>query len=357
MTERIHAFDWLRGLAVLFMLQTHALSLVSPAARATPLFAQLVRVDGLVAPSFLFSAGFALALVQVRAAVRQQQAASLRKSLRRVGEVVLVASLVNAIWFPVPREPRWLLRLDILQCIALSLMAVLAVLAGLAQRPRVVRWVCLVVALLVFSVAPLLEPVTGWWSLFVNTRTGVLDATTGATFPLFPWAGFVFLGASFGATVGAMRHERELWGWWGLLVALGAGLWANSKQLAAAYPPHQFWVTNPANCAQRWTLVLLVVGALRALEVAAPRVAQLGVFRKLAAFGVTSLSAYVIHEMLLFHHRFGVFNRAFHERADWPLFWVLLVALIVATWWGVAAWAGLEAQLKAAWARWLRPAS
>ena len=66
-SPRIHAFDWLRGLAVLVMIQTHALVLLLPSIHAQAFFKKLVNVDGLVAPSFIFSAGFALALVQVRA--------------------------------------------------------------------------------------------------------------------------------------------------------------------------------------------------------------------------------------------------------------------------------------------------
>jgi hypothetical protein len=64
---RIYAFDWLRGVAVLVMIQTHALVLLLPAIHQQALFKNIVRIDGLVAPSFIFSAGFSLGLVQVRA--------------------------------------------------------------------------------------------------------------------------------------------------------------------------------------------------------------------------------------------------------------------------------------------------
>jgi uncharacterized membrane protein len=112
---RIHAFDWLRGLAVVVMIQTHSLVLLQKALEAEPLYRWLVRIDGLVAPSFIFSAGFALALVQVRLAAQGASAAAgAKKSLKRIAEVLLVASLINAIWFRVLREPKWLLRVDIL---------------------------------------------------------------------------------------------------------------------------------------------------------------------------------------------------------------------------------------------------
>ena len=52
--SRIQAFDWLRGIAVLVMIQTHALSLLRPELRSGPLWMRLQWIDGLVAPAFIF---------------------------------------------------------------------------------------------------------------------------------------------------------------------------------------------------------------------------------------------------------------------------------------------------------------
>ena len=105
--NRVRAFDWLRGLAVLVMIQTHSLGLLEPQTHDDPLFRWLVRVDGLVAPAFIFCAGFALALVQCRAALSGQLLAQATKSFRRILEVIGVACFVNAVWFPVHRAPIW----------------------------------------------------------------------------------------------------------------------------------------------------------------------------------------------------------------------------------------------------------
>src|SRR2546423_1844123 len=123
--KRVKAFDWLRGLAVVFMVETHMLVLLRPDLRVGAWAARLNFVDGLVAPSFIFAAGFSLGLVQVRTAAQGDRAARIRRTLRRIGEVMAVGLLVNAIWFPVRQQPGWLLRLDILPCIAVSLLAAL----------------------------------------------------------------------------------------------------------------------------------------------------------------------------------------------------------------------------------------
>jgi uncharacterized membrane protein len=347
-TGRIHAFDWLRGVAVVVMIQTHSLVLLQNGLEKDTFFSWLVRVDGLVAPSFIFSSGFALALVQVRAALaRGSRKAQALKTLKRVGEVLLVASLVNTIWFHAWREPKWLLRLDILHCIGLALLSALPFLVGLSSRPQVLRWVMLGLAALVFGLSPLTENVTGLASIFVNTRVGALDDSLGTTFALFPWAGYVFLGASFGATVGMMQKEIQLWRWLGLLWLVGATLWATDGFWRDVYPAHRFWETNPANAAQRWTLVLSVIAVFRAIEVRVPTSSKSRLAALIGTFGASSLSAYFFHEMLLYEHHVGIFTWLFRQRCDWATYWPVLAALVFSTWLCVKAWERIDPRLRA----------
>jgi hypothetical protein len=86
--ERFRALDWLRGGAVLVMIQCHAMNKwLLHGLRGSELFRRLDFVDGLVAPSFLFAAGFSLALVQLRGGMTP---ARVRKSAQRLGEVLAV---------------------------------------------------------------------------------------------------------------------------------------------------------------------------------------------------------------------------------------------------------------------------
>ncbi len=347
-SARVRAFDWLKGLAVLVMIQTHALVLLKPALHADALFTRLVRLDGLVAPAFIFSSGFALALVQVRGAKGGRLWAQARKSASRIGEVLLVASLVNLAWYPLWREPKWLLRIDILHCIGLSLLLALPVMVAFSRRPGLMRWVMLALAAAVFGVSPLGENLEGVASLFLNAKPGVLDATTGATFPLLPWAGYVFLGASAGAAA-AMDDSAALWRWLGLLLVLGGLLWAFDGTFQGLYPPHQFWVTNPANHGQRWTWVVGAVLALRMLEVRWAQAAQASVFRFLSTFGTSSLSAYFFHEMLLYFRTLGLFSFAMYwrEACDWWPWLGLLLALEALTYGCVRLWDRVDRRLRA----------
>ena len=319
---RIRAFDWLRGGAVLVMIQTHSLVLLWPSLRQGKFFEWVQRIDGLVAPAFIFSAGFSLALVQVRGAASGARAARVRKTARRLGEVLAVATLVNWMWFPLLREPHYILRFDILHCIGLGLFVALPIFAALSPWPRALRWVALALAAAVFGFAPLLEGVRGPLAALCNDSTGTV-------FPLVPWAGYVYLGASAGATAAA-GDAKALARWIAALFVIGLALWTQSDALAHAYPPHEFWKTNPANHAQRWTQVCAIVLVLLAVEHA--RAAQNAAVRFVEVFGTSSLAAYFWHLNLLYYRYFGFsFESKWGGRSSWARYAAVLALLIACT--------------------------
>jgi len=316
--QRIQSFDWLRGVAVLFMIQCHTIMfLLDPALKASWPYQTLLKLDGLVAPSFIFSAGFSLALVQVRSASAPgPRWPRVRKTLRRLFEVLAVATLVNWCWFPVFREPKYLLRIDILHCIGLSLLVALPVMTLLAPRPRALRWVTLGLAAAVFAATPWLRDVRGWPALFVNQQR-VLDANTAAQFPLFPWAGYVYLGASAGATA-ALGDLRGLVRWIVMLLVLGLTFW---QGLALDHPQRVFWVM---------TFVL----AFLALEYRLAKVTDTAPFRVVTALGTSSLAAYFLHEVMLFYGMWWAFAGAILLAWRLPARWALAVLALAP----VVAW-------------------
>jgi len=324
---RVVAIDWLRGLAVLVMIQCHAMALLRPELRAGQLYGVLTWIDGLVAPAFILAAGFSLSLVQVRAAASPgPRAGRVLRTLRRIAEVLLVGALLTALFFPVRIEPKWLLRIDILQCIGISLLVALPILVALAPHPRALRWVALALAALVFGLAPLAEAVRGPLAPFLNNKTG-------SVFAPLPWGGYVYLGAALGATTAA-GGARSLALWLLGLAAVGIALWALTPQLAAVYPPHEFWVTNPANHARRITQVAAVALVLLGAEqlVTGSWRASAPV-RFVEAFGMSSLAAYFFHETLLYVRVLGFsFHKVWGDKSSWPQYWLLLALLIAATW-------------------------
>ena len=327
--SRVRAIDWLRGLAVLLMIQTHALGLLRPELRGGAGFNELQWLDGLVAPAFILAAGFSLALTQVRAAAAGGSADARRrrmlKTLRRIGEVLLVGTLLNWMWFPIFREPRWILRMDILQCIGLSLLIAFPVLFALAPRPRALRWTALLLAAAVFGAAPFAESLGPPWE-------GVLNQRADAVFPLLPWGGYVYLGAAIGSAT-AEKGPRGAALWLAALAGIGIVVWLATPWFAAAYPPHEFWVTNPANAARRWTQVCLVALVLLIVEQRVPGAwRSSSPLRFVEVFGTSSLAGYFFHQALLFYRVLGFsFEARWGKSASWPQYWALTLLLIACT--------------------------
>jgi uncharacterized membrane protein len=327
---RIKAFDWLRGVAVLVMVETHALVFLRPEFHLTRAMARLNWVNGLVAPSFILASGFSLGLLQVRAAAGgwAGQSARLWRTLRRIGEVLVVATLVNMVWFPVSIEPRWLTRIDILQCIGLSLLLALPLLLALARRPYLLAGVSLAVAGAIFFLAPYTEYVTGSVASQLLKREG----PWATVFPLVPWAGYIFLGAALGALLGAgdtLGARRLLWA----LLGTGVGTLLLTPLWLALYPPHEFWVTDPANSGQRWASVAVLILGLMLLEARMPeRWRHSAPVRFVELFGTSSLAAYFFHEMLLFYQVRGVsLDVLFGKRCGWWGYAGLTVCVIAGT--------------------------
>ena len=325
-SHRIKAFDWLRGLAVLFMIETHALVLLRPELRASPAGRHLDWFNGLVAPSFIFAAGFSLALVQVRGAQGARWPRA-RRSLRRIGEVLAVGLLINAIWFPWRQQPGWLLRMDILPCIGVSLLLAMPLLVGLSRRPTLLSALALLIALGLFLSTPYTDSLTGPWA-DVLSKHGPHDAL----FPLLPWMGYVFLGASVGAlAAGASVQRIQLF--LAAIAGFGALLYFLSPFFKATYPPTMLYGSSPGNHGQRFLSVALALMGLLWLESQLSERGRksLGV-RFVELLGVNSLAGYFFHEMLIYYQIRGISLAGLaKDTLGWGLYFVSWVGLVLIT--------------------------
>jgi uncharacterized membrane protein len=250
-----------------------------------------------------------------------------RKSLRRIGEVLLVSTYMVTLWFPIRIEPQWLLRLDILPCIGLSLLCALPLFAVLAARPWILAAVSGAIGFVVLLTTPLVwAGATGLAGQLLTNN----PSPTSSPFPLFPWAGYVFLGGALGAI--AARAKR-----WQLavavlgLAALGAAAWSGSDALMARAPSWRWWV--PANHSQRVVVVSALILAMLALERLLPEAIKKGrVVGFFEVFGMSSLAAYFGHEVMLYKNIFGIcFNTLWGKSAGWALYAILTGALIALT--------------------------
>ncbi len=211
--QRLAWIDLFRGLAVLVMIETHVLNtFLATAVRAEGWFSVLNYINGLVAPSFLFIAGFVQGME--RGATPEKPVNFARRARQLLG-LILIAYALHFPWTELGQhrwDAAWRVgsQVDVLQCIAASLGMLLGV-TWLAQKlgGRRGPWIwgmglTVLLALAVFTAPFALE----WNGLPIPLQAWV-NRSTGSWFPLFSWAGFVFFGALSGAVYGYVRRPSQ----------------------------------------------------------------------------------------------------------------------------------------------------
>jgi uncharacterized membrane protein len=256
----------MRGLAVLLMMQTHAYdSWLSPEARRSAFFSWSRLVGGYPGPMFLFLAGLSLALAAEGRFRKGRAAAEVRGEALRRGFEVLGYAVLFRLWMFTTSgfaKPADLLRVDVLNCIGLSML--LVAVAALGWSSARARWAG--AGLLALGVA-LLTPLA-WdaaWPGWIPRPllAYVSGRMPGAFFPLFPWAGFTAAGALAGIWLARAHLEDRagrciaaLAAAGALLIPLGLAL----DRMPTVYPRYDFWWTSPNYFLIKVGIVLLVLG-------------------------------------------------------------------------------------------------
>lgn len=243
------------------------------------------------APLFLFLAGISFAIVVDKLIRRRASPSDIaRKTIKRGAEILGLGLLFRLqeyviAWGWAPWTD--LLRVDILNCIGVSLIMMGAVCwmvltirtANWTQKPRDSTGEdarhpkdLIVAGVLVTAAISLLTPLfwTTWrprflpWELesYIN---GVhnLGQPQSWLFPVFPWAGFAFAGLAVGFFL-LSDYARKFGGSVFLLAGFfGAGLIFASKYFDASrlqlYPVYDYWHTSPEFFALRVGMLLLLV--------------------------------------------------------------------------------------------------
>jgi uncharacterized membrane protein len=200
-TPRIEAIDWLRGLAVIFMMEWHAFdSWLAPWTRTRPSFWYIALMAGL--PSRMF-----LLLVGVSAAIRFEgqlargvdRAIMLRQTAKRGLEIVAMAYLFRLQEYTLAGfQGGWrsVFKVDILNAIGFSLLLIAAVATPRRGRPQYAA--ALVAAALLLGFGPLIGPRPLGPAALAPLTSYVGGVRPMAAFPIFPWGAWGLLGVVLG---------------------------------------------------------------------------------------------------------------------------------------------------------------
>ncbi len=300
--------DWLRGVAVLIMIEAHTVDSWTRAAdRAQSTFGWALVVGGFGAPIFLFLAGVALALAagarQRRGLTPRQVAARARARgwqifglafLFRLQSMLISGGGLSA-----------LLKVDILNIMGLA-MLLAAVIWGVVRRPLMRTTVLAAAAAAVAMATPLVRDLS-WLAPLPDPIESYLRSPGGrTTFTLFPWAGFLLAGAAIGGWIDGARtpgDERRLNGW---LVVVGlsmALLGYATSLLPSIYRDSSFWTSSPTFFVLRLGILIASVPLAFAWERLWPGRSPL------REFGVASLFVYWIHVEMVY----GVASAPLHR--------------------------------------------
>ena len=242
--------DWLRGLAVLFMIEWHVVDAwMSDADRTGPAFTALAFFGGWAAPLFLFLAGVAIPFA---AASHQRKGRSMREAAwavqKRGWQVVLIAHLFRLQSFIFNPWARWdsIFKPDILNILGLGLVGAAWCWGRSADAVRRALWL-LVPAAIIVIITPLVR--AWWWPTMLYPRLEAYLRPNGGwgQFAIFPWMGFVFVGACVGAWIAASRTSEEEPRFHARLAL--AGLAVMAAGLVGMYLPSpfelsSFWTTS-----------------------------------------------------------------------------------------------------------------
>lgn len=304
--NRLAYLDWLRGAAVLIMIQTHVFnSMTRTDLHGSAGYMLSQFIGGMAAPLFLFMAGVTLAFrIDSRERRGYTPVRLFRDSLSRAGYIFVVAILFRLqLWVFQFQLSDWrnVLRVDILNCMALAL----AIGSTVALLPRA-RWFSASVILgsLIAGVAPLVASLD-WSGLPWPVRNYLVPAPN--CFSLFPNGAYVPLGLAAGFVLRNVAAEAlgMVLRW---VAIIGFGLVSAGHYFSnlpfSIYPQSDFWRTSPGLIVIRTGIMLLGL----ALAYLCTRVHIIG-SAQIQQLGITSLLVYWVHVELVYGYALGLWKK------------------------------------------------
>jgi hypothetical protein len=241
-------------------------------------------------------------------------------AVRRALWLLGVAYLLRVFWFVaggawrVPDGWQGILKVDVLNVIAISLLVSALFTVGLKPRTHALLAVAATAA-----VAFLAPVVAGWQHPPSRILDYLYSEWPRGIFYLFPWAAFCFAGSALGRL--ALGEARPLT-WIGIGVALAAAGWAGDK-LPDFYSHQDYWRTSPSWFAIRLGGVVATSGLLQLVPASADRWLSW-----LRTMGRHSLLGYFLSIEL----PYGVLSGPIHKRLGTTAGLVGVVAMAVLIW-------------------------
>lgn len=186
------------------MIEVHVFnSMLIPSFKTQQWFYILNFINGLVAPSFLFISGFAFIISSKR---NLDELRKFGKSFwKKMGRIILIFAAGYSLHFPFrsvfilqhkPLDSEWLMfyNVDILHCIAVGLLILFAA-RLIIKSDKLYHYFIFILGLIIIFISPFIWQIN--FSVYLPLfLAAYFNTNVGSLFPLFPWLGFMLLGAA-----------------------------------------------------------------------------------------------------------------------------------------------------------------
>ena len=201
--KKFDYLDLLRSWVMIIMVEVHVFNaFLKPEIRQEGWFHILNFINGMVASSFIFAAGFAF-IVSSKNKIDDLRSLGpqFRKKLRRIGFIFFVGYLIHIPYFSLRSNLfntdenmfKSFYNTDVLQCIGAGMLILLA-LRIIIKSERIFNIMTILFLLLFVLLAPIIWHIdfSKFMPLFFACY---FNEVHGSFFPIFPWIGFLFAGA------------------------------------------------------------------------------------------------------------------------------------------------------------------
>lgn len=307
MNKRYAFLDVYRGIAVLLMIEGHAMrEFLQPALQLSSLFRFHELLHGITGPGFLFGAGITFGIsAQRKWPEFLRPTPVLGRRLRKILFLVLLGYGLHLPFFSLSKtlaeaslkDWQTLFSFDVLQCIGYSLL-ILQILLLVTRERRLFLGAVIVLGSALVLFAPVL------WRMDLSGMSPALSmglqGTHGSVYPLVPYGAFLFAGAA--VSYEFTRHAEEgsdhvfirrlaLAG----LCCIAGGFFLEWIPLSF-YPQTDFWHDSPNFFVMKLGGLFLLMSGAWLLE----RALRGGTLAPLALLGMESLFVYIVHLVALY---------------------------------------------------------
>lgn len=358
--HRMIFIDVLRGIAILWMIETHVVDAMLYKTLKTGTFYNLLNIsNGFVAVTFLFCAGAGFWLAaQKKANDYRSFKKPLWVYLRRLFFILIMGYWLHIPFFSLSRmmhaAPEQLLRMyecDVLHAIVFSSLIALFLLM-IIRNLKVLPYIFGILALFFFLYAPIVWTWDPFSFLPAPIATYIVKRPL-SKFPIFPWSGYFFSGAAITAIFYSVKDKRKF-AW----ILSGAGfltfiIMIILKDSSLTYPGYvDWWHVSPAHSFYRTSISAMAFALLFLVE---NRYSTTRIASVLRLSGQESLFMYIFHLMIVYGSVVNVgLNRIVGQQLGWPETAIMTFVICLICYMLAKVWNGLKYREhnKANWVMW-----